>query len=289
MILITGATGQFGKATIDFLLRSILANRIAALVRNAAKAEEIKNKGIHIRVGDYDNYPSLVEAFKGVDKLLLVSGNDIVNRGRQHESAVKAAKEAGVRHIIYTSFERVNETETSPIILVAKSHMDTEKYIKASGLTYTIMRNSLYADMLPMFMGEKVLETGIFLPAGDGRVSFTTRLDMAEAAAEILAGKGHENKEYVIANDVKYSLYDVAKILSEITGKQVAYLNPSAANYIDTLSKAGVPMEYVGMFASFSEAMKLGEFDTAKTDLTGLIHRKPTPLKDYLGTIYSKS
>src|ERR1039457_6989782 len=187
MILITGATGQFGRATIDFLLKKkIPAKNIAAMVRDSSKAEDLKNKGIILKVGDYDNYLGLVSVFKGIDKLLLISANDMVKRAKQQANAVNAAKEAGVKHLIFTSFERKNETETSPISMLATAYIETEKLIKGSGLTYTIMRNTLYADVLPMFMGEKVFETGIFLPAGAGRASFTLRLDMAEAAANIL-------------------------------------------------------------------------------------------------------
>lgn len=142
--------------------------------------------------------------------------------------------------------------------------------------------------MLPMFMGEKVLVTGIFLPAGDGKASFTIHLDMAEAAANILTGEGHESKEYVIANDTNYSLNDVTIFLSEITGKQIKYISPSTEVYTDTLSKAGVPMEYVGMIAAFSEAIKQGEFSTLKSDLEKLLGRKPTKLKDYLKSVYTK-
>jgi NAD(P)H dehydrogenase (quinone) len=287
MILITGATGHFGKATIDFLLKKgISANKISALVRDEAKAENLKVKGIHISLGDYDDYPSLVSAFKGVDKLLLVSGNDIPNRLKQQENAVKAAREAGVKHIVYTSFVRKNETETSPIAFVGKSHIETDKLIKASGIPYTIMLNGLYADMLPMFFGEKVLETGIFLPAGDGKAAFTARNDMAEAAANILSSTGHENKEYRITNSTNYSLHETATILSELTGKQVSYAKPSAPLYSETLTKAGVPAEYIGMFAGFSEAINQGEFESSSTDLEKLLGRKPTSLKEYLKTVY---
>ena len=290
MILITGATGNFGKATIDFLLKkNIPANNIAALVRDPAKAEFLKNNGVNIRVGDYDDYSSLLIAFKGVDKLLLISGSDIVKRGTQQENAVKAAKEAGVKHIVYTSFERKNETGASPIATLAKAHIDTEKDIKASGMEYIIMRNNLYADVLPMFMGEKVLKTGIFLPAGDGNASFAPRLDMAEAAANILKYEGHENKEYVIANNINYSLNDVADFLSEISGKKVTYINPTKEVYKDAMSKAGVPMEYIGMIADFSEAIKQGEFSTTKSDLENLLGRKPTTLKEYLKSVYANS
>ena len=131
MILVTGATGHFGNAVIDFLLKKgTEANQISALVRNVQKAEDLKNKGIDLRTGSYDNYASLVSAFKGVDKLLFVSGSEVPNRLSQHENVVKAAKEAGVKHIVYTSFERKDETETSPLWGVAQSHLQTEKWLR---------------------------------------------------------------------------------------------------------------------------------------------------------------
>jgi NAD(P)H dehydrogenase (quinone) len=288
MILITGATGNFGKATIGFLLKkNIPANSISALVRSREKATDLIDMGINIKLGDYDDYSSLVSAFKGVDKLLLVSGSDVFKRGKQQENAVNAAKEAGVKHIVYTSFERKNETDTSPIAFIAKTHTDTEEHIKASGLTYTIMRNSLYADVLPMFMGEKVLETGIVLPAGNGKAAFTTRGDMAEAAANILAGTGHENREYTIAGLRNYSFEDVAAILSKVSGKQVTYTDLPATVYQDIMSKAGVPAELAGVVAGFSEAIRQGEFLIQKTDLENLLHRKPTTLDDYFKLVYA--
>ena len=290
MILITGATGHFGKATIDFLLKKgVSANAISALVRDEAKAGDLKAKGVNIKTGNYDDYASLLSAFKGVDKLLLISGNDVFNRLKQQENAVKAAKEAGVKHIIYTSFVRKNETETSPIAFVGKSHIETDKLIKASGIPYTIMLNGLYADVLPMFFGEKVLETGIFLPAGNGLAAYTTRHDMAEAAANILTGTGHENKEYVITSNNNYSLHEAASIISELTGKQISYNSPTAEVYSSTLSGAGVPAEYIGFFAGFSEAIRQGEFETSSSDLEKLIGRKPTGLKEYFTTVYASN
>lgn len=290
MIFITGATGHFGKATIDFLLaKGVPANTIGALVRDEAKATHLNSKGIVTRTGDYNNYSSLVAAFKDVEKLLLISGNDVVNRFQQQQNVVNAAKEAGVKHIVYTSFVRKNETGSSPIAFVAKSHIDTEQIIKESGIAYTILLNALYADVLPLFLGEKVLETGVFLPAGNGKAAFATRENMAEAAAEILATAGHENKEYVLAGDSNYSLHDVAETLSELTGKQIAYTSPEAVVYTETLTKAGVPLEYAGMFAGFGAAIAQGEFETTATDLAILLQRKPTTLKEYLQSVYIKN
>lgn len=288
MILITGSTGHFGKAAIDFLLKKgISANKISALVRDETKASDLKAKGITLKIGDYSNYVSLVDAFQGVDKLLFVSGSEIEIREKQQDNVVKAAKETGVKHIFYTSFERKNETQTSPIAFVGKSHLDTECSIKASGMTYTIFRNNLYTDLLPLFFGENVLETGIYLPAGDARVGFASRIEMAEAAANVLTSGGHENREYLISNTENVSFLEIAKNLSQLTGKSITYTSPDSETYMDTLAKAGIPKEYAGMFSAFSEAMKQGEFASAKTDLENLLGRKPISVKEQLKEIYT--
>ena len=282
MIQVTGATGNFGKAVIDFLLqKGIPANQISALIRDEAKAKPLADKGIILRVGDYNDYTSLVKAFSGIDKLLLVSSSDMKDRSSQHINAVRAAKEAGVKHIIYTSFQRKNET-TSPIQALSQSHLDAEKEILSSGMTYTILQNGLYVDILPWFMGEKVFETGIFLPAGDGKAAFTIRNDMAEAAANILVEAGHENKTYQTATNETNSFTDVAAILRELSGKKVEYKDAPKEVFIQALTKAGVPGEIIGMIAGFSLAIKEGEFDFSNNDLEKLIKRKPTTEKEYL-------
>lgn len=290
MILVTGATGNYGKATIDFLLKKgISAKSISALVRDEAKAEDLKTKGINLKMGDYDNYSALLDAFKGVDKLLLVSGSDVANRAKQQENVVKAAKEAGVKHIVYTSFERKNDTETSPIAFLAKSHIDTENQIKESGMSYTILKNNLYLDALPLFFGEHVLDTGIFLPAGDTTSAFALRNDMAEATANILINERHENKEYSLSNTENISLQEIAQDLSDIVGKPINYVSPPQEVYIETLTQAGVPAEYIGIFAGFAEAIKQGEFLTEKTDLENLLGRKPTTAKAFLKEVYGSN
>lgn len=288
-ILVTGATGNFGRLTIDFLLnKGIAANTISALVRDEAKASDLVAKGINLKVGDYDNYDSLLAAFQGIDKLLLVSGTDLVNRGKQQLNAVKAAKEAGVKHILYTSFERKNESETSPIAFLAQSHIDTDNAIKTSGINYTIFRNNLYLDVLPMFLGEKVLEQGIFFPAGEGQAAYVSRNDLAEAAANVLISGEHENKEYLMNNVENYSMQNIADTLSEITNSAVSYTSPSAEVYSDVLKNAGVPGEYIGMFVGFAEAIKQGEFQAESSDLGKLLDRKPTTLADFLKEVYLK-
>jgi NAD(P)H dehydrogenase (quinone) len=287
-ILITGATGYYGKATVDFLLKEgVVPNKISVLVRNENKATDLREKGVNIIVADYNDYASLVNAFKGIDKLLFVSGNDLVNRNRQHENVVKAAKEADVKTIIYTSLERKNETENSPIAAIADTHLKTEKWLAESGIPYTLLKNNVYMDVIPMLIGEKILETNtIFLPAGNGRASVALRSEMAEATANILTSGGHEGKEYSITNIETYSYRDIAGIISELTGKTINYVSPSAVEYKKALETAGVPAGYIEIFAAMASAQADGEYDVVGNDLEKLLGRRPTTMKEFLKTIY---
>ncbi len=289
MILVTGATGSFGMATIDFLLnKGVAATNIAALVRDEAKTSTLKEKGIELRMGDYDNETSLINAFKGVDKLLFVSGSDIINRSKQHENVVRAAKEAGVQHIVYTSFLGKNETTSSPLWIVAQSHLQTENWLKETGINFTILKNTLYMDFVPAFLGENVVETGvIYLPAGNGRVGAVLRAEMAEATANILMSDHHAGKTYHFTNTDSFSYQDVAASLSEITGKTINYISPSADEYTKTLTEYGVPADYIGLFAGFAVAQANEELDMVGSDLEHLLGRKPTSVKTFLNQVYS--
>lgn len=288
-VLITGATGQLGKAVVEFLLKKgVPAAQVHVLVRDKNKAAELEQAGVSLHYGDYDDYASLVKAFSGIDKLLLVSGNDFAKRAQQQYNAVKAAKEAGVKHILYTSFDRRNETASSPISFVAKTHLDTEEQVRQTGIPYTILRNGLYMDMLPIFAGEQVLQNGIYFPADEGRTAFATRSNMAEAAANILASEGHENKEYVFANTANYSFGEVAEVISGITGKPVTYTGPAYNAYVETVTGAGMPNEYATMFGAFGEAIRQGEFENTSSDLEKILGRAPVTLKEYLAEVYGK-
>ena len=286
-ILVTGATGHLGKAVVENLLQRNEASNIAVIARDPAKLENLSQRGVDVRRGDYNDTASLVEAFRGIDKLYFVSSSDLQARGEQQLNVVKAAKEAGVKHVFYTSFQRKDETSASPIAFIAESHIETEKALLASGMKYTILRHGLYSDMLPMYMGEKVIESGvIYQPAGEGKVAFATRNDMAEAGAILLLGKDHENKTYNIAGSELISYHDVARFLSEITGKTITYVSPSAEEF-RTLLKSGVPEMYVNLFAGFAEAIRVGEFAAADPTLEKILGRKLVSVKEFLAGVYA--
>jgi NAD(P)H dehydrogenase (quinone) len=286
-ILVTGATGQLGKAAIQELLKKVAVENISALVRDLNKAGDLQAKGVNLIQGDYTDYASLVSAFKGVNQLYFVSSSDVMNRFAQHQNIVKAAVEAGVGHIIYTSAQRKSEDGSSPIAMVADAHWQTDDLIKQSGLTYTILKHGLYTDILPMFMGDKVIETGtIFLPAGDGKSSYASREDLAAAGAIILTTVGHQNKTYEFGGPVSYSFHEIAGILSELSGKTVQYVSPAPEAYSDQLKSYGVPDPMIQGAATFCVAIAQGEFDFPSSDLEKILGRKPQTVKDFLKAAY---
>lgn len=289
MILITGATGHFGRLTIKYLLeKGVPKTEITALVRTQESANSFKEMGINYVIGDYNDYTSLINAFSGIEKLLFISGNDIINRTTQHQNVVNAAKEAGVKYIVYTSFQRKNETETSPLWIVAQSHIQTEKWIKESGIAYTILKNNLYLDFLPGFIGENVLENNtIFVPAENGKLSAVLREDMAEAVSNILSTENFKEKEYDFTNSKAITYQEIADVISEVTGKKINYISPTAEEYAKTLSQFGLPEEVIGIFSSFAVAQAQNELDKESSDLEELLGRKPLSIQQFLEDLFT--
>lgn len=286
MILVTGATGQLGAVVVANLLKTTPANEVAVLVRDENKAADLKAKGVEIRVGSYHDKVSLATALQGIEKVLLISSNDFNDRLGQHKNVVDAAKNAGAKHIFYTGVT-MNNIEVSPLKPLLGDHYQTEDYIKESGLTYTFLQNSLYFEVIPMFVGAGVLETGIFFPAGDGKVAFAARQDLGEATATILSTEGHENKTYNLTGSEVYSFADVATELSALTGKTVAYTSPEPAAFEGMLKQFGLPEGIILMSVLFAAGIKNDDFNLPNSTLEQFLGRKTTDLKTFLHTTYA--
>ncbi|RQO30800.1 NAD(P)-dependent oxidoreductase [Taibaiella sp. KBW10] len=291
-ILITGATGGLGGAVVNFLKSQVPVSDIAILARNA-ESEQVKayqNEGIGVKIGTYDDKNSLIKAFTGIDILYFVSGNDIDARMAQHEQVVSAAKEAGVKHILYTSTVRKNESAAAPLYPVVSTHVQTEEWIKASGMTYTILRHNLYAEVILMFLGDQLLQTkSIFLPTGDGKTSFVVREDFAQAEANIIAQAAqHENKIYELNGTEQLSFAEIGTIIAGASGTELQYTSPDVTTFTDALSAAGLPSVVIDTLSQFSQAIAAGEFDTVTDDLARLLGKAPQSVSEFLKNVYSK-
>ena len=272
---VTGATGQLGRLVVEKLKQKVAADSIVALVRNPAKAADL---GVEARAFDYTQPEILVASLKGIDKLLLISGNEIGQRLPQHKAVFEAAKQAGVKQITYTS---ILHADSSPLGL-AGEHLGTEVAIKESGLTYTILRNGWYTENYTG-SAKGAVGAGAFIGnAGDGKIASAARVDYAEAAAVVLAGEGHENKTYELAGDEAYTLTELAEEISRQTGKDIPYNNLTEAEYAGILKSFGLPDGLAEMLAdSDTGASKGGLFDDSHV-LSALIGRPTTPLAEVL-------
>jgi len=268
---VTGATGQLGRLVVEKLKQKVAADSVVALVRNPEKAADL---GVETRPFDYTQPETLVTSLKGIDKLLLISGNEIGQRLPQHKAVIEAAKQAGVKQITYTS---ILHADSSPLGL-AGEHLGTEVAIKESGLTYTILRNGWYTENYTG-SAKGAVGAGAFIGnAGDGKIASAARVDYAEVAAVVLAGEGHENKTYELAGDEAYTLTELAAEISRQTGKTVPYNNLTEAEYAGILKSFGLPDGLAEMLAdSDTGASKGGLFDDSRA-LSKLIGRPTTPL-----------
>ena len=272
---VTGATGQLGHLVVGKLKEKVSAESIVALVRSPEKAAEL---GVEARAFDYSKPESLAASLAGIDKLLLISSNEIGQRLTQHLAVIAAAKQAGVKHVFYTS---ILHADTSSLGL-AGEHLATEVALKESGLTYTILRNGWYTENYTG-SAKGAIGAGAFIGcAGDGKIASAARADYAEAAAVVLAGEGTENKTYELAGDTAYTLAELAAEISRQTGKTIPYNNLTETQYADILKSFGLPAGLAEMLAdSDTGASKGGLFDDAK-QLSALLGRPTTPLAKVL-------
>lgn len=268
---ITGATGQLGKLVVEDLKKRTSAKNVVALVRTPEKAADL---GVEVKTFDYTR-PD-VESLKGIDNLLLISGNEIGQRETQHKNVINAAKEAGVKRIIYTSLLRADTSTLS----LAPEHYATEEALKASGVPFTILRNGWYTENYTGTLAGSVQAGALIGSAGEGKISSAARADYAEAAAVVLTSEGHEGKTYELSGDESYTLTDLAAEVSKQTGKEIPYNNLPEAEYAGALVSIGLPEGMAQFYAAFdTSAAKNDLFDEGKT-LSQLIGHPTTPLAD---------
>jgi NAD(P)H dehydrogenase (quinone) len=286
MILVTGATGQLGKIVIEHLLNKTAANQIAALVRDPSKATDLKDKAIDIRVGHYDDISSLDQAMQGIEKVLLISGTDEAHRVQQHQNVVDAAKRAGVQFIAYTS--RILKDPEASTNNLMDGHFKTEAIFKQSGLTYALFQNALYMDAIPLFIGgERVFETGIHIPAGEGKVAFALRRDLGEAIANVLLDDASESRIYKLTATEAWSFDDVAAALSELSGKTIEYTPIDRPAFEAQMSQRGLPEQTYQRIADFYGDISDGQLDEVTDELEIVLGRQPSSLKDGLKILFA--
>lgn len=274
MIAITGATGQLGRLVIEKLIQMGLQQEIVALARSPEKAASL---GVAVRQADYDHPATLTKALAGVDVLLLISSNEMDQRAVQHRNVIAAAQAQGVGRIVYTSLLHADHS----VMNIADDHRDTESVLRASGLTYTILRNGWYTENYTGNIGS-ALEHGVLVgSAGNGRISSATRADYAEAAAKVIAQEGFDGEVLELAGDESWTLSDLAAEVSHQTGRNIPYRDLPEADYAAVLEQAGLPQPIAQTIAHWDvQVANDGILFDDQQRLSALLGRPTTSLAD---------
>ncbi|MCH0541824.1 NAD(P)H-binding protein [Streptomyces sp. MUM 203J] len=274
-IVVTGATGRLGRLVIDTLLAGgTPPAAVAAVVRDKARAADLAERGIELRVADYSRPETLADAFAAGDRVLLVSGSEVGRRVPQHQAVIAAAKAAGVAQLAYTSILGGPEADFD----LAAEHQETERAILASGLPYTLLRNGWYTENYTENLAPVLAHGTVVGSAGEGRVASAARADYAAAAAAVLTRDGHLGKTYELSGDTAWSFAEYAAELARQTGESITYGEVPAEKHLDILTGAGVPEPFAALLVDVDAAIARGRLAATGGDLARLIGRPTTPL-----------
>jgi NAD(P)H dehydrogenase (quinone) len=280
--VITGASGHLGRRVAELLLadHGIAPGELILVSRSPAKLSDFAERGAQVRAGDFDDPASLQSAFRGAQKVLVISTDRVGTRVEGHKAAIDAAVAAGARSVIYTS--GINPSDSNPIAVMWE-HRQTEDHLRATASGWTILRNSIYAEIL-LGAADAALASGAHVTnEGQGRVSYVNRDDCAAAAAAVLAGGGHDGKIYDITGPESLSQSDVAGLYAELGARPVEVVHVDDDAYAAGLVEhAGMPAPVAEVYATFGKGARLGYGAPVSEAVSLLTGRPPKPARDVL-------
>ncbi len=243
-IVITGASGSYGRQVTELLLEKVPASELILVTRKPAALAPSAARGAQVRTGDFDKHETLVRALAGAEKMLLISTLAVgPRRQQQHCAAIEAAGKAGIKHIVYTSTVGTHPKTPS---FAGADHYFTEELLRRSGMAFTFLRDAQYAEVVATMIAPMALQMGkLVMSTGDGCMAFVSKKDCVASAAAVLTSSGHEGAAYEITGPELYTFVDVAKLASELGGKPVEYVGVTPEQKLAFFDAAGVPREYV--------------------------------------------
>jgi NAD(P)H dehydrogenase (quinone) len=288
MIIVTGATGQLGRAIVEKLVERVSPNQVGVSVRDPEKAADLTALGVRVRHGDFNDPESLRHAFEGATQVLIVSSNAGASGGdplAQHRSAIEVARDVGVRRIVYTSHMAASDHSAFPPML---DHHATEEMLRQSGLAWTALRHGFYAESGVMLMGD-ALKTGVIEAPADGKVSWTAHADLAEAAAIILADEGrYDGPTPPLTGSHSLNFADLAAIASELLGSPVIRQTFMDEELRAKMAARGAPDRAANMALGLYIASRKGEFALVDPTLERLLGRPPVSMREVLAARFSQ-
>ena len=276
MIAITGVTGALGGEVVRLLAGADMRLDLRLLARDPSRAPDVDTD---VRRLDYrDPDPA---ALRGVDALLFVSASESRDRRDVHRSLVTAAAEAGVGHVVYTSF---CGAAADASFTLGRDHHDTEQAIRESGLAHTILRDNFYLDVLPFFADEQGVIRG---PAGTGRVAAVARADVAAVAAAVLRDPAaHAGATYDLSGPEALTMTEVAERAGRVLGRDLRFEDETVEEAYAS-RRAGWPDAedwQLDAWVSTYTAIADGSCDLVTDHVDRVTGRAPRALEDALSS-----
>ncbi|WP_026534165.1 SDR family oxidoreductase [Arthrobacter sp. H14] len=272
-IAVTGSTGALGGRVAQILSDAGLQQRLP--VRDISRAPQLP--GAATVRATYSDRDSAETALSGVKVLFMVSASETADRVTQHRTFVDAAKDAGVEHLVYTSFLGA---ATDATFTLGRDHWATEEHIRGSGLGFTFLRNNFYQDIMPMLAGDDGVIRG---PGDHGRVSAVTREDIAAAAAVVLQDPGpHAGRTYNLTGPEALTFAEIAATISDVTGRDLSYYNETVEEAYESRKKWDAPGWQYDAWVSTYTAVAKGELDGVSGDVEALTGRTPLTFRQFL-------
>jgi NAD(P)H dehydrogenase (quinone) len=273
-VVVTGVTGGLGGRVARRLAVRGVGQRLVA--RDPGRAPALA--GAEVAAGSYDDLDSLRRAFDGAGTLFMVSASEDPDRLRLHANVVGAATDAGVERIVYTSFFGAAPDCS---FTFGRDHWHTEELIKGGGLRFTMLRNNLYLDFLPLMVGADGVIRG---PAGDGRVAAVARDDIADVAAAVLleGGDRHDGRSYDLTGPEALTMAEAAQRLSELAGRTVTYHPETLEEAYASRASYGAPDWEVDGWVTTYVAIANGELEAVSGDVAAVAGHPPMGLDDFL-------
>jgi NAD(P)H dehydrogenase (quinone) len=282
-LVVSGASGQLGRLTAELILDREEPPNLILVTRNPGALEHLAARGADVRFGDFDEPDTLTEAFAGGERLLLISATDLERRGSQHRAAIRAALSAGVRHVVYTS--GLSPGPENPAV-VAASHHATEQALGESGLAYTFLRNSLYAEY-QVAEAARCLSTGRLVHnRGEGRIAYVSRNDCAAVAAAVLLTPGHEGAAYDVTGPELFGVADLASLYSALGGRPIEVVGLDEESFVAGLVGEATADDHLvygaQLVASFGRSIREGHLESCTNTVAAITGRAPLTLRGVL-------
>ena len=272
-ILITGATGKVGSEVVQLL--SLQRVEVIAGARNLEKAKQMNWPGVEIALFDYNNFETIKTAMTKVNKVLWIIPPLEANEVEVSYRAVDYAKQTGIEQIVFISVMQAREAKASP-------HGFVEKHIEDSGITYTHLRCNFFMQNFNTFYIDAIKKRGIiYVPAGEGKVSFIDVRDIAAAAATVLTSQGYENQVFLLTGGEAIDHYQIAEILSKVSGRKITYPAPSSDKFAAFMKELEKPNDFIELLVLLNYFVSLGWAAEITEDTPRILGRAPITFEQY--------